>query len=167
MGQFEWVTNGRICANSQSPLPILEYNSCQHEKWTERDFLVLRAAVLLCDEVQGGSVVVVSDIAERTGLAIQDVDKAIDHFKHEHLIIRAADGTGNTIILGRPTPLGLVVSGEWPKFTESLTEIVQNLRELEKDEKDPSKKAIVMKTLEVAVALALQLGVSVTANQVS
>ncbi len=136
-----------------------------YEKWTERDLPVLRAAVLLCDEAQSGNVVDVSGIAERTGFAIQDVDKAIDRLKHEHLIIQAGGG-GNTIIRGA-TPLGLVVSGEWPQFTESMTELTQYLQELEKDEKDTGKKAIVTKTLKALGTVALQLGISVTANQIS
>jgi len=137
-----------------------------YEKWTERDLPVLRAAVLLCDETQGGNVVVVSGIAERTGLSIQNVDKAIARLKNEYLTIRATGGTGNTIIRGA-TPLGLVVSGEWPRFAESLTELTQYLQELEKAEKDTGKKAIVTKTLIALGTVALQLGISVTANQIS
>jgi len=111
------------------------------ETWVDRDLPVLDATVSLLEE---SYMVTVSDIADRTGLDLADVSRALETLDPTYLDFRKTTTGGDPRFwyVHKATPEGRRAVGQWPTPEALITSLAGELTAAAERETDPERKGL-------------------------
>jgi hypothetical protein len=111
------------------------------DTWVDRDLPVLDATVNLLEE---SYMVTVSDIADRTGLDLADVSRALETLDPTYLDFRKTTTGGDPRFwyVHKATPEGRRAVGQWPTPETLITSLAGELTAAAERETDPERKGL-------------------------
>ncbi|MFI6249029.1 hypothetical protein [Streptomyces sp. NPDC051016] len=136
--------------------------------WTTRDLPVLQAIVEFLDEKIGFETPELSDISERTGIAVDDVGRAAQALKSDGLIeLRTSVGEcGSWDVLGVSGDARRLV-GQWPTAEQFVDAVAQQLQQAADAETDQEARSGLRELANSARGAARDVFVDVTAALIS
>jgi hypothetical protein len=111
------------------------------DTWVGRDLPVLDATVSLLEE---SYMVTVSDIADRTGLDLADVSRALETLDPTYLDFRKTTTGGDPRFwyVHKATPEGRRAVGQWPTPETLISSLAGELTAAAERETDPERKGL-------------------------
>jgi hypothetical protein len=107
--------------------------------WVSRDLPVLDATVALLEE--GMDLPEVVDIAERSGLAAEDVGRALRAMDGVYVDLQVTMGEVGRWFVQGVTPEARRVVGQWPTGESLVSQLVEGLNAAAEREADPERKS--------------------------
>ena len=111
------------------------------DTWVGRDLPVLDATVSLLEE---SYMVTVSDIADRTGLDLADVSRALETLDPTYVDFRKTTTGGDPRFwyVHKATPEGRRAVGQWPTPQTLIQSLAEELTSAAERETDPERKGL-------------------------
>jgi hypothetical protein len=107
------------------------------DTWASRDLPVLDATVALLEEVDMPEV---ADIADRSGLAVADVARALQALDGVYVDLRLTMGDPGAWFVQGVTPAARRAVGQWPTAESLIGQLVSGLEAAAEREDDPVRK---------------------------
>jgi hypothetical protein len=140
------------------------------DTWTWRDLPVLDAAVSQLDEMSAeGLILELADIAEVTGLAVNDVIAAVEALEGEYLGLQRTMGDPARWRIWSVTSAARREVGQWPTGESLIKRLVGGISEAAERETDPERKrrlaAVARELGGMAKAVAVNVASQVLGHQ--
>jgi hypothetical protein len=136
--------------------------------WENRDLPVLDAAVqFLEDPERRGSLPEASDLAEVTGLTIDDVGRALNALGDEYLQVEKTLGGYAHWAVSRVYPSGRRAVGQWPTPENLAERIVATLEQAAENEPDEERRSRLQQAASVLGSGARDLFIGVLASVIA
>jgi hypothetical protein len=134
------------------------------DTWVSRDLPVLEAAVALLEDL--GALPEVADIAERTGIAVEDVARALKAMDGVYVDLQMTMGDSARWFVRGVTPEARRAVGQWPTGESLVAELVKGLDAAAEREADPERKSRMRQAAAVVGGTARDVVVDVAAKVV-
>jgi hypothetical protein len=131
------------------------------DTWAAWDLPVLDATVALVEETDLPEV---ADIADRTGLAVADVARALRAMDGVYVDLRLTMGDPGAWFVQGVTPVARRAVGQWPTAESLIGQLVEGLDAAAGREEDPERRGRLRQTASLLGGAARDIAVDVMAR---
>jgi hypothetical protein len=131
-----------------------EAGSDMQDTWYNRELPVLRAAVAAFERDLGRLLPEVSDLAEATGLAADDVARAVAALHPEYLDLQTTPGEPTSWFVQRVHTSARRAVGQWPSPDTLAAQLAAAMQQVAEHTSDPDAKSRLRRAAEAIGGLA-------------
>lgn len=141
-----------VCQSSTMPLA---------STWFVRDLPVLESIVSYFEEVGVASFPQLSDIAERTGISIDEVTRAAQNLDGVYIQLEKVMGPSNNWHVSQVFPDARIATGQWPSPELLSDQIISALENQAESEKDPVRQTLLRDSVKILGEVIKDVGTNV------